>query len=1454
MGGNVMGMLKIMACAVVVFFSPCVMANDATTTGLRAGAAVVNITPPLGETIVGAFHPFAATHIHDELHARCLVIDDGNTTLAFVVCDLLGIHRSVSDGARRCIADELKIPLEHVLIAATHTHSAATALGGAGTERFQPVQNALTSYQAFVVRRIADGVRRASNLLRPAVFAAGAVDIPEHVFNRRWFMRPGAMPENPFGFKDELVKMNPPRGNANLDRPAGPTDPTLSFLVFREPDGELISIFGTYSLHYVGGVPRGHVSADYFGIVCDELERLTHGDQTDPPCVAMLANGTSGDINNINFRERSVKREPYEQMRFVAKDVAAKILEAMKGLHYSKDVPLDVRYAEPLIKARHPTRKELNWANRVKEEPVNQESRKTLSQIYADRVLALEKQPDSFPVPLQVFKIGPVCIGTMPCEVFCEIGLEFRRRSGGDPGFLVSLSHGYLGYLPTPRQHDYGGYETWPGTNRLTRDASETMLSTLLEMCAEVNAPRQNNQPPQDASQFQIDPGLVIDLVAREPDIVDPVAIAFDENGFLWVAEMQDYPTGPADGGRPLSRISVLKDHDGDGYFEHVERFADELSFCNGLQPWLGGVIATCAGRVAWLHDSDGDGRADKDITLFKGFSEQNSQLRANHPVLGRNGKVYVANGLRGGSVVAVDDRWQHTEQQDMNPLEIRGHDFCFDPRGGEYCMVSGHGQFGLTFDDFGTRFICSNRNPCIQVMLEETALSRNPSLVLESVVQDAAPAGTSSRLYPRSKGWTTSNLHAGQFTAACGVTIYRGSGLPRAYNGDAFTCDPTGNLIHRSRLKRQGVTYSSHVNNQKREFLASSDEWFRPVNLTCGPDGYLYVVDMCRAVIEHPDFMPEELKKRPDLRDGDHHGRIWRIRPKGSTSSPQYVIPAKQSVKQLASLLHHSNGWHRDTAMRRLLEAGANKQVRQSVREAVFGSLPAGRSQSLQLLAALDSIDPDVLCRSCIDDHARVRETAVALMGDYCETHETLKQYLLRAARDPDAAVRFRAAISIGQMRESVSQKNGPEIIQALADIVIAAPHDPWTLAAVGTAVSGCAVPVLEDILKRDIHTVPTRLIGYFAELAAASDESLDRLIQQVGALENAQDLWLAFAEGLGGGLGRRRTTVEALSKALSRESRQVLDTIFKEAAHQACQMSLSPSARIRAIDVLGYAGESVGLPVLLGLIEHEENQDVRRELLVILSQWNSPQINSVLVADLHSLTPALQRVALNACCAKVSRAKNLLSMIESGRLAPTLLSEAQWKKLGTLRDASIQEQVQRIRASIRPADRAKVLSEYQVSLSLQGDRERGQRIFLKNCASCHRIGEQGVNVGPDISDSRTQKPSQYLVHILDPNRTIDANYFSYTLIQTDGRVQTGLITSETGQSLTLRQQDGKDAVLTRDEIASVSTTGVSFMPVGFERTINPQQMADLITFLKEWRYVGTTLIPSTLTRKVQP
>ena len=451
---------------------------------LKAGAATSNITPELGGSVVGGFAPFPCTHIHDELHARCLVLDDGKTKLALVVCDLLGLHRSVSIEARKMIEAETGIPAANVLISGTHTHSAVNALGGPVRGYYSDQE--LTDYQKFVARRIADGVRRAVNLLRPAEIAFGTVDVPEHVHIRRWFLKEGSMPPNPFG-KIDKVKMNPGAGNPNLVEPAGEPDPTVSFIALREVGGRMISVYSAYSLHYVGGVGSGHISADYYGYFCEALKRMQTGGGEEPPFVALMANGTSGDANNINFRNPQPRKAPYEQMRYVAEDVAAKVNGALSNLQWQASAALDARYRELDVKWRAIEPDLIAWAKETEAKaPRIQGGKADLPLAYAGRVQRLAEASPETKFPAQILRIGDICIGSSPCETFAETGVEFRKRSPFAKSFMVELAHGYYGYMPTPRHFELGGYETWPGTNNTESQASVKMMNALLEMAAEV--------------------------------------------------------------------------------------------------------------------------------------------------------------------------------------------------------------------------------------------------------------------------------------------------------------------------------------------------------------------------------------------------------------------------------------------------------------------------------------------------------------------------------------------------------------------------------------------------------------------------------------------------------------------------------------------------------------------------------------------------------------------------------------------------------------------------------------------------------------------------------------------------------------------------------------------------------------------------------------------------------
>lgn len=450
----------------------------------RAGAATSNITPLLGEPIVGGWDSPPAEHIHDELHARCLALEDGRTRILFVVCDNVGVGREVFDEARGLIERETGIPGSHVLMSSTHTHSAASARG-----RGPAGGGPLSDYGRFLARRIADGARRALHNLEPARLAWGSVQAPEHLFNRRYFMKPGSPLPNPFGGEDRVL-MNPGVGNPNVERPAGPVDPELVFLSVRARDGRPLALLGAYSLHYVGGVPAGHVSADYFGVFAERVGELLGASRRDRPFVGILANGTSGDVNNIDVQGRPERLPPYEKIRRVADSLAEKVARAERELVWKDRAELAVRMRELVLRVRKPTEAEVARARQVLARPQEVKPRHPREATYARRVLELAEAPGEVSVPLQALRVGDAGIAAVPFEVFAEIGLELKRRIPLPRGFTISLANGAYGYLPTPQQHALGGYETWLGTSRVEVGASVRIVEALLELFGELRGTR----------------------------------------------------------------------------------------------------------------------------------------------------------------------------------------------------------------------------------------------------------------------------------------------------------------------------------------------------------------------------------------------------------------------------------------------------------------------------------------------------------------------------------------------------------------------------------------------------------------------------------------------------------------------------------------------------------------------------------------------------------------------------------------------------------------------------------------------------------------------------------------------------------------------------------------------------------------------------------------------------
>ena len=480
--------------------------------------------------------------------------------------------------------------------------------------------------------------------------------------------------------------------------------------------------------------------------------------------------------------------------------------------------------------------------------------------------------------------------------------------------------------------------------------------ASILFAAALVAAPLPSPLSPADALKaFEAAPGLHVELVAAEPLVASPCAIAFDSKGRLFVAENRGYPIGPKEGEKPAGVIALLEDTDQDGQMDKRTVFADGLTFPNGVLPWGGGLIVTCAPDVLFLKDNDGDGVADERRVLLTGFATTGStQLRVNAPTIGPDGLIYLAAGLSGGTVTCPE----HPERP---PLKMTS-DIRFHPKTLEVELVDGKSQYGMSFDIFGNRFICMNRVPVQHVVFDSKWLKRNPRLAFSETVQDCNERNAFNgingghdgvRLFPISSNITTADGHAGSFSAACGVKVWQGKSLltPECAN-TVLSCDPTGNLIHADRLTPKGATFTATPAFADRELLASRDDWFRPVFLAKGPEGALYVADMYRKVIEHPDYLPEEVRKHTDFETGKTLGRVWRVKAERPTDQriPMAMLMAETPSGGFRKILELGDDPSAE-ATKALAAAGLDQSEDKWMRAAVLSGISGRERAFLQAL-----------------------------------------------------------------------------------------------------------------------------------------------------------------------------------------------------------------------------------------------------------------------------------------------------------------------------------------------------------------------------------------------------------------------------------------------------------------------------------------------------------------------
>jgi putative membrane-bound dehydrogenase-like protein len=960
--------------------------------------------------------------------------------------------------------------------------------------------------------------------------------------------------------------------------------------------------------------------------------------------------------------------------------------------------------------------------------------------------------------------------------------------------------------------------------------------------------------PAQALGTFETVDGVRMELVATEPLVASPVAAAFDADGNLYVVEMRDYPYKPQSGRKPMGRVRLLRDTDGDGRFDQAQVFADELLWPAGIAPWKEGIFVSAPPDIWYFKDTDGDFKADVRRRVFTGFGTQNQQGMVNNLIWGLDHKIYGSAALNGGLI-------RPAAQPEAPGVSVEHRDFRFDPVSGAFESITGGIQFGNTFDDWGNRFLCNESHPLLHTILPQDYLARNPFLAVASAIQDVAgDAVPIFRISPierwrqirssrriahgeRSAGSAGASHHV--VDAAAGVTVYRGSAYPPEYYGNIFVGDAQNNLVHRRILVPSGATFRAERAPRERttEFVRSSDNWFRPVNFVNAPDGTLYVLDMSREILE-AIHIPLDVVKYLDLRSGRNQGRIYRIAPPGFRFYPPPRL-SQLSTSELVLALRRRDAWYRDTAQRLLYERqdqAAVAPLRRMLAE-LEAPPPETRVDALWTLHGLCGLRDEDLLLGLADQTPQVRAQALVLAENRLDSSPGVRQRALAMAQDPEPRVRLQAAFSLGATKD-------PRAALALARIVRADGADPWIRTAV---LSSCGASA--DQLFAELSRDPRPAV--FAGGEETRVEVLDQLVQIVGSRGREDEIArvldsLAAATGETGVslYGLRDRLVSGLGTGLRRSGRwlplskkslgpgaTMLAQLINEAGATARDEKALQGRREQAIKILGFTPPQVSRSILIELLDAHQSQEIQITALKALAEENERSIVDLLIEHLPSFTPRVQFAAIEVLLSRDSWALVVLEAAARGKAAALnlgLIEPARRVSLLAHRDPEVAHRARELFQQGPSRSRALVVADHMSVLGLKGLADRGRQVFIRECKACHKIGETGIAIGPDLTGSPSSESAALLSNILDPNAYVLPGYIQYIVSDRGGRTYTGIIASETGSSVTLRRGDGLQDTLLRNQIDAMTNTGQSLMPEGLEKTISKQEMADLIAFLR--------------------
>lgn len=949
--------------------------------------------------------------------------------------------------------------------------------------------------------------------------------------------------------------------------------------------------------------------------------------------------------------------------------------------------------------------------------------------------------------------------------------------------------------------------------------------------------------PEEALKSIHVPAGFKVELAASEPQTMDPIAIDWDPAGRLWIVEMADYPSGMDNEGRPGGRVRVLEDADGDGRYEKSTLFADGLNFPTGLLTWKDGLFVTAAPDLLYLKDTDGDGRADHTEKVITGLTEGNQQLRANGLRWGLDNRIYCAAGGHHGGHGAATVLRSHRNQTDV---KTGSRDFSFDPFTGDVRPESGPSQFGRNRDDAGHWFGTQNSRALWQYVLPDPYLKRNPHVPAPDPTQFIITP-LNAPVYPVSP--PEKRFHSfentGHFTSACSGLIYRDDLLfpRREHELDAFTCEPFHNLVQHNILLEDGVshTFRRAPGEEKHDFFASSDRWCRPVMTRTGPDGALWVVDMYRYIIEHPDWLPENGRAEllPYYRLGEDKGRVYRVVPQGKSlrKAPRLDI---MTLPQLAAALDSPNEWQRDKA--HMMLVWKLRDLSKEEKEKMLAEVRAGLAHPnplvrLHLLCALDGLSAGnaaAVLAGLEDPSPAVRENALRLAEALPNPAVTSR--LEKMVDDPDAKVRLQLAFSLGAwMPES-----HPDSVQAgltLARLAVRDHADPWMRAAVMSS----AAPHCRALCEGVAAAGGPALAAYADDLAtlALALEDRDSLAAMVRPALIAPDGH--FTPGQLSAFTRLLTALEkkGLTRAVLTEKPDALGALMESsgAAFAFASRSLMDSNAATALRsaaagliLLDPATQDMGVKQLTAWLAPASEQTLQVAAVRHLTAFAGPAVPGILIGHLSGFSPETRQAALEALLSREAWSLMLLDQMNSN---PGLALDAV-QRARLLQHSS--EKVRSLATKTLSAEssRREVLEQFRPALSLKGDAPRGRQVFLNRCIACHRMEGAGIDLGPDLKSIAGHPAEKILTNIIDPSLDVQPGYFAYQARLGDGSVIYGLVTSETGNSVTFKLSDGTSRLIARQDLAELQSTGLSLMPPGLETGLSHQDMADLIAWLR--------------------